>query len=165
MNSQYRIELPSSSASSLRALAEEAAAWGGDWRPEGPTRGRLELPVLAGVRYGRVAGEVTVEESESGSVVTFRVDQSHYRLQKPSVLFLLLGGFGSLLCLVAPFVPALRPAIPIGILLGVAAYLFIVTKLTNSGPEEFFEELGNDSPRGSVRMDELRPAKRSKQDL
>lgn len=144
MTPEHRIELSSSPAQSLENLARQADAWGAEWRRQGPAGGDLELPVLAGLRYGFVRGTVTAEErARGGSQLTFHIEESHYRLQMPSVLFLLLGGFGGLLCLVGPFIAALRPMIPVGILLGVATYLFIIARLRNSGPEEFLQQLEN----------------------
>ncbi len=137
----HRLELPKPAAAALGLLAENAEAWGGRWQAEGREGGRLGLPVVAGLRRGWVAGPVKVEAAGRGSRLSFRVEQSDYRLQKASVFTLVLAGCGALVTLIAPFFPALLALVPIGILLCIAAWLFIVARLSNSGPEEFFEDL------------------------
>lgn len=142
--SEHHVDLTRDPSGSLDLLSEEATSWGGSWRREGQG-GRLELPVLAGLRRGRVEGRITVAHTGAGSRLTFRVEKSRYRLEKTSVAVLAVAAFGALLFLLAPFVPRLLPAMPLGFLLTVAAWLFIVAGLRNSGPEEFFESLARDN--------------------
>jgi hypothetical protein len=136
--SEHEIELAHDPARCLELLSEGAPTWGAEWRRDGRQGGRLGLPVLAGLRRGWVEGPVTVARSEAGSRLTFRVEEERYHLETLSVLILATAGVGALVFLVAPFVPALRPAMPAGFILTVAAWLFIVARLRNSGPEEFF---------------------------
>lgn len=138
---EHRVELAGDPTHSLDLLDREAASWGAAWQRDGQRGGRLSLPVLAGLRRGWVEGEVTVEPAGDGSRLTFRVDKSDYHLQAMSVAVLLVAALGALVVLVGPFVAALRPAVPAGILLAVGAWLFIVAGLRNSGPEEFLEGL------------------------
>jgi len=136
---EHRVELAADPDRGLELLAREAASWGATWQRGGQQDGRLALPVLAGLRRGWVEGEVTVEPAGAGSRLTFRIDKNDYRLQAMSVAVLLVAALGALVVLVGPFVAALRPAVPAGILLAVGAWLFIVAGLRNSGPEEFLE--------------------------
>ena len=141
MPAEHRVELEGDPSRSLDLLSREATSWGARWRRDGQRGGRLALPVLAGLRRGWVEGEVTVEPAGGGSRLTFRIDKSDYRLQAMSVAVLLVAALGALVVVFGPFVPALRPAVPLGILLSVGAWLFIVAGLRNSGPEEFLEGL------------------------
>lgn len=143
--SEHEVEIARDPARSLELLSQEALTWGARWRRDGQRGGHLELPVLAGLRRGWVEGPVTVARSPAGSRLTFRVEKSRYRIEVLSVLILAAAGAGALVFLVGPFVPALRPVMPVGFLLTVAAWLFIVARLRNSGPEEFLEWLAEEA--------------------
>ena len=128
-------------APTLRRLAEQAQDWGGEWNPQGVSGGRLALPVLAGLRRGWVGGPVVVDRQPEGTMVTFREEAGEYRLDLPAVVTLVIAALGCLVTVAAPFVPALWSLVPLGVVLALAAWLFIVARLRNSGPEEFFAEL------------------------
>ena len=117
----------------LGRIADEADAWGGTF--EGDV---LRIPVTAGLRYGQVALRVLVESADDGSHVTYAVEENVYRVQRSSVLILVMAALGALTCVFGPFFAVLRPLVPIGFMLSLAAWLFIVGALRNSGPEEFF---------------------------
>jgi hypothetical protein len=130
-------------------LTATAEAWGGSFRDDerGEAEGNLVIPVLAGVRRGFVGGPVRIEKEETGSQVFFLVEESQYRVDLPAALTLFSGACGALIVLVAPFFPRLWSLVPIGVMLSVGTWLFIVARLRNSGPEEFFEELqANETP-------------------
>ena len=142
---EMAVELDHDPVEALRRVAHAASDWGAKWTREGAVEGRLELPVLAGLRRGWVEGRVTAEAKGEGSRLVFCQEGSQYRLETVSVVFLMLGALGTLVVLVAPLVPALWPALPPGVLLAVAAWLFIVARLRNSGPEEFFGSLSEET--------------------
>ena len=133
-----------------KRLAEEAEAWGGGWKDdEGDgVDGHLVLPVIAGLRRGFVGGPVSIEKRKGGCRISFRVDESDYKVDRASAITLVLGALGALLTLFAPLVPGLWRLVPMGILLSLGTWLFIVARLRNSGPEEFFEELEADGADG-----------------
>ena len=54
---------------------------------------------------------------------------------------------GALATIFVWWVPALLPVVPLGILLSLAAWFFIIARLRNSGPEEFFEALALEAER------------------
>ncbi len=147
---EHTLELTEDPVTSLNMVAMAAEAWGGLWQAEGRGGGRLGLPVIAGLRRGWVAGQLTVERAGEGSRLTYRVDKSDYQVQKPAALMLLLASIGAVLTLVVPFFPTLMPLVPLAIVLCLVAWFFVVARLRNSGPEEFFEdlarELGDDDP-------------------
>lgn len=127
----------------LEALAE---IWGGRFEAGGARRGRLTLPVRAGVRHGVVEGSVSLDGTQDASNIRFDVERRFFRVQYTAFVFLLLGALGGLLTLLVPWMPHLLPLLPIGVILAVGAWLFIVARLTNSGPEEFFAELARWQP-------------------
>jgi len=140
--SEHRFELPATDPRTvLRLVGEAADAWGASWKSRGDRGLWLRLPVMAGVRHGWVAGEVEVETATGGSRLVYRVDDSEYHLDKAAVFTLVLAALGALVSIVGPFVPGLVRLMPIGIMLTIAAWLFIVGRLRNSGPEEFFADV------------------------
>jgi len=106
--------------------------------------------VIAGLRRGWVAGQLTVERAGDGSRLTYRVDQGEYKVQKSAAVILLVAALGAAVTIVAPLFPALLRLVPISIVLCLMAWFFVVARLRNSGPEEFFEdlarELGDEAP-------------------
>ena len=128
-------------AAALPLLAETAELWGAEWQPAGVAEGRLTLPVMAGLRRGWVRGTVRVDRHEQGARLTFGVEERLFRTDVPAFVTLLIAAVGALMTLVAPFFPRLWPLVPAGIFLALGAWLFIVARLRNSGPEEFFKEL------------------------
>ena len=141
---EHRMELREDPVTSLNMVSMNASAWGGIWQAEGRDGGRLGIPVSAGLRRGWVAGQLTVKPTAEGSLLIYRVDKSDYQLQKPAVLTLLLASLGAAVTLVAPLIPSLLGFVPIGILLGIAAWFLVIARLRNSGPEEFFEDLSQE---------------------
>ena len=138
---EHCLELPEDPVTSLNLVAMAAEAWGGVWQAEDRRGGRLGIPVMAGIRQGWVAGRLTAEPYGEGSRLTYRVDKSHYRVRKLAALFLFVAALGALITVIGPFIPPLLRLLPFGFLLSLSAWFFIVARLRNSGPEEFFEEL------------------------
>ncbi len=142
----HSIELPGlEPAACLEQMAQVADDWGAQWQPEGGGGGRLTMAVVAGVRRGLVAGQVSVEAldsgGDSGCRLTFHIDEQHYAVQKPKVVILLLALAGALTLMTAPLIPTLVPLVPLGVMLMLGAWLFIVAGLRNSGPEELLQRL------------------------
>ncbi len=142
---EHSLELPEDPVTSLNLVAMAAEAWGGMWQAEGRHGGRLGLPVMAGLRRGWVAGQLTVEPAGDGSRLTYRVDKSDYQVQKPAALMLLLASLGAVVTVIAPLFPTLLRLVPLSIVLCLVAWFFVVARLRNSGPEEFFEDLARES--------------------
>lgn len=138
---EHRIEIAENPVTSLNLLAHTAELWGAGWQAESRHGGKLVLPVTAGVRRGWIGGRVEVEARGAGSLLKFRVEESDYRVEKTTVLTLLMAAAGAAVTVFAPFFPRLIALMPAGILLTLAAWLFIVARLRNSGPEEFFEDV------------------------
>jgi hypothetical protein len=135
----------------LRAVERAAEDWGAGWQA-GISGWRLELPVSAGLRHGRMSARVDLEglEGLEGSSagrstgdegprtrVVLRPERAEYHLWTPAVVILVVAVAGALLTVIWPFFPKLLPLAPIGAILGLSAWFLIVTRLQNRGPEEF----------------------------
>lgn len=142
----HEIDLPTDPRETLRHLAKTAELWGAQWEPDGGSGGHLEIPVMAGLRRGWVLGQVEVTERAGGSKLSFVEEDSVYRVQMAAVFILILAACGALTTLVAPLFPRLLGLVPMGMMLCVGAWFFVVAQLRNSGPEEFFEELAGEEP-------------------
>ncbi len=136
----HQLDLSEDPVTALNLVAMAADDWDGIWQA-GNKGGRLGLPVVAGLRRGWVAGELTAEPTESGSRLTLVVDKSDYKIQKPAAVTLLLAGLGALVTVIAPFAPSMLGLVPVGILMTFGAWFLVISRLRNSGPEEFFEDL------------------------
>lgn len=124
-------------AEALRAVGQAAEDWGAEWHA-GTSGGHLELPVSAGLRYGRLSGEISVARSgAAGAEVVFRPERADYRLWTRAVVVLALSGLGALVTVVWPFYPRLLGLAPVGALLGLSAWFLIVSQLRNEGADEF----------------------------
>lgn len=138
---RHDVALPVDPATGLEHLGTLAEAWGATWQQRGVAGGRLDLPVRAGVRRGLVEGEISVQRTADGCQIRYDIHDSFYRVQYSVFFLLLLGAIGGLLTMLVPFAPGLLPLLPVGVILAVAAWLLIASRLHNSGPEEFFAVL------------------------
>lgn len=140
------------------AVRRAADAWGAEWEPGargGGGTGRLRLPVHAGLRYGVIEAEVSVEPvvasrakggGEHGNEITevgFRPTSSLYFVNTTLLVILGLSALGGLLVVIWPFFPdgGLAQVAPLGAVLAVVGWFLVVSRLENRGPEEFFELL------------------------
>jgi hypothetical protein len=141
-------------AVTLAAVASVADAWGAEWRPgDGACGGELALPVIAGLRRGYVRGRVELYEgstpdgtSAAGEDADRRrlvlaVAERHDHVQSAAVMILLLSGFGAVLTVLWPFFPSLLPVAPFGAVLALGGWFLVVSRLHNSGPEDFLGEV------------------------
>jgi len=132
------VEIAGSAGEAAAAVARAADRWGAELEPRGEGRFHLRLAVAAGLRRGSMAGELRVEPAGPDRVrVAFVPESAEYRLQTAAVGLLALGGLGAIATVLFPFFPALLPLAPIGIVLGLAAWFLVLSRLHSSGPEEF----------------------------
>jgi len=124
----------------LDAIEEASHLWGGTWEPGG-RGGEIELPVAAGVRRGRVAGELRATPEGGGTRLRFNVENSNYRLQGREIVVLLVGAISGLFLMVAPFVVPLWSLIPMAGLLLLLAWFLVVARLQNHSPPDFLLEV------------------------
>lgn len=140
---EHAIELPVAPEAALSAVREAAEAWGAELRLEG-SEGTLHLPILVGLRRGLVSGPLTVQPAaaggtDSGSRIVFHEEERHETVQAPAVAILLLAVAGGLLTVAWPFYPKLLPVAPFGAILALGGWFLVVSRLRNSGPDEFLK--------------------------
>lgn len=130
---EHAVDLEASPEEALAAVRKAAEDWGAELQEEG----RLQLPVIAGIRRGLVSGILEVQASGEGSRVVFRPESSFYRVQTAAVMILLLAVAGGILTLIWPFFPQLMPVAPFGALLALGGWFLVVSRLRTSGPDDF----------------------------
>jgi len=110
------------------------------WEPEGST-GVLRLPVSHGLRQSLLEGPLTVEADPwgSGSTLRFRVEATRTKVNWTASLLLLIGAAGGVVTMLWPFFPGLLPLAPAGIVLAIAAWLLVVSRLRTTEIEDFFD--------------------------
>lgn len=165
----YREIIAASPARVAAAVAPAAGKWGADWLPgegagDGGTSsqeavGRLRLPVAAGIRRGVLDGELWLAASAGGSAeapegedvpagpatrVEFRPRDSAFFVDTKIAVVLTISALGGLLVVVWPFLPPseeLAQIVPLGVVLALAGWLLVVSRLENRGVEEFLDLL------------------------
>lgn len=137
----------------VRAAGEAAEDWGGTWEEEpggGGRAGRLALPVAAGLRHGRIEGRLVARESADATALELVVETARYRLWTPAVAILVLAAGGGSLTVLWPFFPVLLPLAPLGALIALSAWLLVLARLQNRGPEEFLETVALLAEEGEI---------------
>ena len=122
----------------MRAAERAAELWGAEWQEEGGSA-RIRLPVTAGVRRGILAGRLWSQPANAGSQLILRIEESHYKLNWTAVLILLFGAFGGVCVALWPLSQMLMKLAPVGVLLVLAAWFLVASKLRTSGPDDFLE--------------------------
>jgi len=142
LEGRRRLVVAGGSASALAAVEAAAEDWGADWQA-GVSGGRIELPVSAGLRHGRVTGRIDVSSGHGGETeVSFRPERSDYWVWTPAVVVLVLAVAGAATTVLWPFYPRLLPVAPFGAILALGAWFLVITRLQNRGAEEFLELVG-----------------------
>jgi hypothetical protein len=138
MSEEHSIEIDLSQDEALTAVGQASEVWGATWRREGSS-GRLELPVLAGLRHGLLVGRVWTEPAATGSRLIFRVEERHFRLQWTALIILTLGAMGGITVTLWPFFPSLLGVAPLAVVVAIAAWILVASRLRTSTPGEFLE--------------------------
>jgi hypothetical protein len=131
-----RLTIDQPPARVLAALPRVVDGWGGTLTGAAEDA-RLEIPVLAGLRRGRVGGRLRVEAAAGGSVAVFTVESAVLRVNVAACAILLLSAAGAITSVAWPWFPRLLSAVPLGLVLAVGGWLLIASRLRSAGPEEF----------------------------
>jgi hypothetical protein len=145
---EHSIDLPERPDAALAALRRAADDWGAELRREGVEQW-LHLPVVHGLRRGRVSGPVRVDNLPEGARVVFSPAESDLYTQTSSVLVLLMAIAGALLTLLWPFFPRLLPISPFGAILALGGWFLVLSRLRTSGPDEFLVMVAAEAARES----------------
>jgi hypothetical protein len=142
----HGIEVDAGRAGALAAVARVAEEWDAHWRPEGEGGGRLVMPRIAGLHRGILIGRLQVYPGEAGggeggggegSRVVYEIEAVQDHVHMAAVGILALAAFGALLTVLWPIFPSLLPVAPLGALLALGGWFLVVSRLHNSGAEEF----------------------------
>ncbi len=113
--------------------------WNAAWEAK-PGGGRLHLPVLAGIRRGRLLARAEVRSSSNGSTVQLHVEHAEYEINRPAVLFLALGAVGGLVTVLWPLFPErMINFLPLAVVLLLGAWLLVASRLRTAGAQDFLD--------------------------
>lgn len=159
MHADHHMELEAEIDVVRGAIQEVAEQWGADWQSEFDG-GTVTLAVTSGLRRGVVRGRITLTDNSTHRTgLSFRVEQERMDLNRPAAGTLLLGAVGCGGVVLWPFFPRLMPLAPIGFLIAVATWLMVVSRLRNSGVEEFLDLVKSRSEesvdQGIIQQDDL----------
>jgi hypothetical protein len=121
------------------ALREAVQDWGGEWN--GEAAGALTLPVQAGLRHGVLDGRATITAVAGGSELAIDIVGERWVLDRGSLVILVTAALASVAGVLWPFFPALARFAPLGLVLGVSAWLVVVSRLSHRGPAELLVEV------------------------
>lgn len=123
------------------ALAETAEAWDAAWTP-GIDGGRIELPVVFGLRRGVIEGALELTRlGAERTRVTFTPEASRLTVERAAVAVLSFAAVPLVITIAWPFWPALFPLVPFAAVTGLIAWWLVVSRLRSRGPEEFLAAL------------------------
>lgn len=97
------------------------------------------MPVVRGLHQGVLLGSLTVEPAGGVSVLRLVVEESHQSVNRPAFFILLLGALGAGTVVLWPLYPPLLSFAPVGVVLALAAWLLVASRLRTSGPEDFMK--------------------------
>jgi hypothetical protein len=120
----------------LAAVEAAATAWGAVWEPS-DEGGLLYLPVVAGLRRGVLRLRVQPAPAASPATLELVVEEARLHLHTGGIVVLVFALVGCLATLAWPFLPAALALAPTGLLLALGGWFLVVSKLGNSGPDEF----------------------------
>jgi hypothetical protein len=124
-------------APTRQAIDDAAEIWGAGWDGEA---GSLELPLMAGLFHGHLSGTIQLEEVSAGETrLRLETRERIYRLRGNVAVVLLLSLVGAVFAIAWPFVPALLPLAPIGVILALAGWFLVLSRLVTNSPEDFLD--------------------------
>jgi hypothetical protein len=147
MSLDYERHLDQSLEEVLVSVNDAAQAWGAMWEPEG-SAGLLRLPVSHGLRQSLLEGPLSVERDayRAGSTLRFRIESTTTRLNWTACLVLLIGALGGIVSMLWPFFPGLLRLAPAGIVLAIAAWLLVASRLRTADVDDFLDLVAEEPP-------------------
>ena len=144
MTDRHQLDIDLSPEEALEALSRASEMWGARWERQ-HQGGRLELPVLAGLKHGLLIGRVDVEPIADGSKVVFQIDDARYHLHRSALAILVIGAAGGIAATLWPFFPALLGVAPLAVVVAIGAWILVASRLRTSTVDDFFELLAGDA--------------------
>jgi len=137
----HELELGSRPETVAGGISEAAESTGAEWSPT-PEGGRLSLPVVYGLRRGKVVVRVELSPlGEQRTRLAWSVEESHLAVERSAVAVLSIAVVPLVVTIAWPFWPALFPLVPIAAIFGLIAWWLVISRLRTHGPEEFFAAL------------------------
>ena len=149
----YSADLPAGPGDSAAAVAEVADAWGAQRDPDeeggrsaattaGARGGRLVMPRVAGVHRGVLSGRLELlPQGVNASRAVYQVEEAHDKVHFAAVVILVISAVGALFTVIWPIWPVLLPIAPFGAILALGGWFLVISRLQNSGPEEFLRQV------------------------
>lgn len=138
MRDHLSADFDASPATVSEAVAAATESWGGIWQPDA-TGGRLTLPIVQGLRHGVVHGRIAITPNGVRTHLDLAIEEASYRLNRSATFVLVLGALGGLSVVLWPLSPKILQLAPVGVVLALAAWLLVVSRLRNSGADDFLE--------------------------
>lgn len=139
MEQDLRQQVRATPDETLAALGEAAEEWNAAWEAAAGG-GRLHLPVLAGIRRGRVLARVEVRAAAGGSEIRLQVEHAEYEINRPALLFLVLGALGGLITVLWPLYPEqMIDFLPLAVVLLLGAWLLVASRVRTASAHDFLD--------------------------
>jgi hypothetical protein len=147
MSLEYEKQLDKSLDDILASVSDAAESWGAIWEPEG-SGGILRLPVSHGLRQSLLEGPLSVEKDPvwPGSTLRFLAERTQTKINWTASLVLLLGAVGGVVAMLWPFFPNLLRLAPAGIVLAIAAWLLVASRLRTADVDDFLRLVAEARP-------------------
>ncbi len=140
---RFELVVERSPADARLGVAHAAEDWGGCFDPGSR---RLVLPILAGLRHGRLEGRLAASENGSGTRLVLLVERADYRVHAQALVVLLFGALGGAMLVVLPFVPSLVSLMPLSILLLLLAWFLVVSRVRHQDARDFLRAASSGLP-------------------
>jgi hypothetical protein len=136
--SEYELQVPLEAAKATAAISRAAEEWGAAWQSEAEG-GKLVLPVVQGLKRGALKARISLTEEDGGVRLHLHEEESRLQLNRPAFVILIFGAAGGVVAMLWPFFENLLPLAPAGVVLALAAWLLVTSRLRSSGPQDFLD--------------------------
>jgi hypothetical protein len=102
--------------------------------------------VVFGLRRGFAVGRVEIARLGGGSRLTWQLEESRLEVHRAAVAVLGFAAVPLLVTLAWPFHPPLLALAPFAAVMGLLAWWLVVSRLRNSGPEDFLAAVVRGEP-------------------
>jgi hypothetical protein len=144
--SVYRRRIEAAPDRVRAAVLQAIEDWGGSAEGDGNALD-IALPVVAGLRRGRLRGTLALSSDGSASDAVLTVTETKLEINAPASVVLALAALGGVASVSWPWFPRLLPAVPLGLVLAVGGWLLIASRLRSSGPGEFLAAVALEAAR------------------
>ena len=125
----------------LAAISQVCSQWGSEevQDPSPKNLRVLNLPVLAGLRMGKLRIELAI--NPDGSSIDWQVTDAIYRFHRQGLVAVAFGAAGGLVAMLWPFFPRLLPLAALGLVLAVVAWMMVGSRVHYRDVIAFWQEV------------------------